>query len=226
MNEEQVTETSADAEDFTAETQEEQKFTQQDIDRIVKERLVRERNKILKQYEDVDVDRYRQLLQEQEAKEQEEQVKRGEFEKILKSTVEKKDAQLQQLQNELQSIKVDGSLLNAASANKAINPKQVVKLLKEQIRLTPTGEVEVVDDNGSVRYNDSGEAMTPEQLVKTFLNENPHFVSAGPSGAGTQSVVADSRGSVGAFDMNNLNMSNPEHRKLFKQHMKSKGIQV
>ena len=108
MNEEQVTGEPTVEQDFTAETQEGNKgFTQEDIDRIVKERLNRERSKILKQYEGVDVDRYRALLDAEEKKAQEEQVKRGEFEKILQSTVQKKDTTIAQLQNELKAIKVD-----------------------------------------------------------------------------------------------------------------------
>ena len=52
MNDIQETGTPTVEPDFTAETQEvNSKFTQEDIDRIVKERLVRERSKILKQYE-------------------------------------------------------------------------------------------------------------------------------------------------------------------------------
>ena len=92
MNEEQVTGSPTVETDFTAETQETKAgFTQEEIDRIVKERLGRERQKILKQYEGVDVEKYRALLDAEEKKAIEEQNKRGEFEKVLQSTVSKKD---------------------------------------------------------------------------------------------------------------------------------------
>lgn len=228
MNEEQVTDTPAveDKQDFTAETQETKTFTQEDLDSIVKDRLARERSKLLKKYEGVDVEKYNQLITEQEQKEQEEQAKRGEFEKILKSTVEKKDGVISQLQQELQSIKVDGNLLNAASNRKAVNPQQVVRLLKDQIRLSETGEVEVLDDSGSARYTDKGTAMSVDDLVEDFLTSNPHFKMANPGGTGSTGNVADTKGTPGKFDVNNLDMNNPKDRELYKQHMKSKGIRI
>jgi len=228
MNEEQVTDTPAveDKQDFTAETQETKTFTQEDLDSIVKDRLARERSKILKKYEGVDVEKYNQLITEKEQKEQEEQAKRGEFEKILKSTVEKKDSVISQLQQELQNIKVDGNLLNAASSRKAVNPQQVVRLLKDQIRLSETGEVEVLDDSGSPRYTEAGKAMGVDELVEEFLTTNPHFRIANPGGTGSTGNVADSKGTPGKFDVKNLNMNNPKDRELYKEHMKSKGIRI
>lgn len=227
MNDEQVTAQPAVEQDFTAETQEGNKgFTQEDIDRIVKERLTRERSKILKQYEGVDVEKYRQFLEAEEKRQHEEQVKKGEFEKILQTTVSKKDTMIQQLQKELQAIKVDGTLLNAASSRKAVNPQQVVRLLKDQIRLNEAGEVEVLDDTGSVRYSDKGTALTVEDLVQEFLTTNPHFVNAGPSGTGSQSVVAKANGQMGGTDISKLDMNSASDRKVYKELMKSKGIRL
>lgn len=224
MNEEQVTGEPI-AEELQAESQE-KGFTQEELDRIVKDRLSRERGKILKQYEGVDVERYRQLLEADEAKQHEEHAKRGEFEKILQSTVSKKDSTIQQLQKELQAIKVDGSVLNAASGRKAVNPQQVVRLLKDQIRLNERGDVEIIDDQGTIRYSDEGSAMTVDQLVGEFLSTNPHFVSAGPTGTGSHSAVAKANGNLGSPDVNNLNMNDPKDRAVYREHMKSKGIRI
>lgn len=226
MNEEQVTGEPTVENDFTAENQAKQGFSQEDIDRIVKERLVRERSKILKQYEGVDVDKYRSLLEAEEKKQLEEQTKRGQFEEILKTTVGKKDQAIQQLQKELQAIKVDGAVLNAASGRKAVNPQQVVRLLKDQIRLGDSGSVEVLDDSGSIRYNDNGNPMTAEELVSEFLSANPHFVAAGPSGTGSQSSVASANGKLGVPDVSKLDMNDPAQRAIYKEHMKSKGIRI
>jgi len=226
MNEEQVTGEPTVENDFTAENQGKQGFTQEDIDRIVKERLVRERGKILKQYEGVDVDKYRSLLEAEEKKQMEEQTKRGEFEKILQTTVGKKDQTIQQLQKELQAIKVDGAVLNAASGKKAVNPQQVVRLLKDQIRLGDSGSVEVLDETGSIRYSDTGAPMTAEELVSEFLSANPHFVSGGLSGTGSQSSIANANGKVGIPDVSKLDMNDPAHRAIYKEHMKSKGIRI
>lgn len=210
--------------DFTTETQDRTGFTQEDVDRIVKERLTRERSKILKQYEGIDVERYKELTAKEDQLKLEQEKARGNFEKVLQETVSKKDSAIQQLQRELQAIKVDGSLLSAASGRKAINPQQVVRLLKDNIRLTATGEVEVVDEQGNVRYTDAGSAMSAEDLVNEFLNTNPHFVSAGPSGSGSQSSIAQNK--LGVIDPAKLNMNDPKDRAIYREHMKSKGIKI
>lgn len=214
--------------DFTAESQEETKtFSQDDLDRIVKDRLDRERKKITKQYEGVDVSKYREMMQAEEEARLEQQKARGEFEKVLQETVAKKDTAISQLQTELHSIKVDGALLNAASAGRAVNPQQVVSLLKNKTRLSETGDVEVLDDTGNVRYTDQGVAMNTNDLVNEFLQQNPHFISAGPNGSGAQSNIANSSQSTpGKLDVSSLNMNDPEHRKIYKEHMKSKGIRM
>ena len=226
MEEQEVTGVSAVSQDIEAENQERRGFTQDELDRIVKERLSRERSKILKQYEGVDVDLYRQMLDQQQQKEQEEQAKRGEFEKILQTTVSKKDTEIQRLVGELKAIKVDGSLLNAASQGKAINPQQVARLLKDQIRLNESGEVEIIDDSGTVRYTDEGTMMSVDHLVREFLQTNPHFVNAGPSGTGSVSKVANANGNMGVPDVSKLNMNNPSDRKLYKEYMNTKGIRI
>jgi len=203
-------------------------FTQDDIDKIVRERLQREQKRWEKKYGDVDVDRYRQLMEKEENDRIEQQKARGEFEEILKTTVQKKDQAYQELQRQLTEIKVDGNLLNAASSRRAINAQQVSQLLRNQVRLGDTGEAEVVDSNGNVRYTDNGTAMTVDQLVDDFLKANPHFCSAGPSGSGSQSNVSDSgsRKGLGNIDTSQLNMNNPEDRKIYQQYMKQRGIRI
>ena len=215
-------------ENIAAENQEQTEskaFSQEDVDRILKDRLDRERKRFEKKFADVDVEKYRELMEREENARIEEQKKRGEFEDILKSTVAKKDSQISELQQQLHSIKVEGSLLNAASAKRAINPQQVVALLNNQIRLGDTGDAEVIDANGQVRYTDQGTAMTPEQLVEEFLQANSHFVSAGPSGSGPQSSVANSS-RVASVDVSSLDMNNPDDRKIYKDIMKKKGIRI
>lgn len=203
-------------------------FTQDDVDKIVRERLDRERKRFEKKYGDVDVDRYRELTQREEDERLEQQKQRGEFEKILQETVAKHKNEYSALQQQLTEIKVDGSLLNAASSNRAINAQQVSALLRNQVRLGDTGEAEVIDNNGNVRYTDDGMPMSVDNLVESFLRDNPHFVSAGPSGTGSASNVSDngSRKGMGNIDPSQLNMNNPEDRKIYQEYMKSRGIRI
>lgn len=202
----------------------EQKFSQADIDKIVADRIARERRKFEKKYEGVDVDQYKELTAKQE-KEREDRLKaKGEFEKILKETVDKNRATIETLQNQISSIKVDGALVDTASKYRAISPNQVVKLLKEQVRLNESGDVEVVDaKTGQTRYGDDGTHLTIDSLVKEFITENPHFVAAGPAGSGSTSKVGDS-GAGETLDISKLDMSNAEHRKIYAEYRKKSGI--
>ena len=216
-NEQQVTE--------TQEAPKENLLSQDEVNRIIAERVQRERAKFEKKYSGVDLDLYNQMVEEKEALRQEELKKRGEFEELLKSQAEKFNGKIQQYQSELTSIKVDGALLNEASANRAVNPQQVVQLLKGSVRLNEAGTVDVIDANGQVRYDDNGNPLQVSKLVNEFLTANPHFVSAGPNGSGTgqgvgkQSPVVDN-------DVTKLNMENPEHRKRYAEIMRAKGVRI
>lgn len=189
-------------------------FTQSDVDRIVEDRIARERKRLDKRFEGVDLNRYQQMVEAEEQRQLAEQKKRGEFDNILKQTVEKKDSVIASLQRELQNIKVDGALVNAASQYKAVNPQQVVKLLKDQVRLGDAGDVEVVDPaSGQVRYSEQGDPLNIDLLVQEFLATNPHFKQASPGGTGSKSNT--NVNTDGRVDINSLDMKNPSHRALY-----------
>lgn len=200
-------------------------LSQDDVNRIVAERVAREKAKFEKKYANVDLDLYNNLVEQQEAQRQQELEKRGEYEKLLKDQAEKFNSKINTYQQELHSIKVDGTLLNEASSQKAVNPQQVVSLLKNQVKLNDAGGVDVVDSNGQVRYDDNGEPLKPATLIKEFLNANPHFVQAGPSGSGTGQGVGK-QPPVVENDISKLNMENPEHRKQYAEIMRSKGVRL
>lgn len=167
-------------------------FTQDDLERIVEQRLMRERKKYEKKLEGVDLDEARRLLEEKERAEIERQKEKGEFEKVLQQLAEKKDSEINQYKTKLQEIQVDGALINAASQHGAVSPDQVVALLKNKTRLGDDGSVEILDNDGSVRYNDSGTPMQVNELVSEFLTANPHFVKASPSGTGSKGAAGGS----------------------------------
>ena len=198
-------------------TQDKSNFTQEQLERVVEERLARQRRTILKKYEGVDVSRYNDLVEEQETREKEAALKRQEFDTVLKTTVDKKDTTIQQLQSELHGIKVEGALLNAASAKRAIKPDQVVNLLRSNIRLADDGQVEVTDEKGVVRYTDDGSLMSVDGLVEEFLTTNSHFITGNSAGSGSTSN-SKPNGFAGELNMENLanlDMTNPDHRKIY-----------
>ena len=221
------TETTASPNEQQVATQEvkEQTLSQDDVNRIVAERVARERAKFEKKYSNVDLDHYNNLVEKEEARKQEELEKRGEYEKLLKEQAEKFSGKIQQYESELHSIKIDGALLNEASANKAVNPQQVVQLLKGQVKLNEAGAVDVVDANGQVRYDEKGEPIKVSSLVNEFLTANPHFVQAGPSGSGTGQGVGR-QASVVENDVTKLDMNNPTHREQYRKIMNERGVRI
>lgn len=206
-----------DSKQQTPETEVSKTYTADEFNNAMASVRKKTETNVLKKFEDVDVTRYRELVQKEEEMKLEEQKKRGEFEKVLKETAEKKDQDIQQLRSQLNSVKVDGALLNSASKHKAINPEQVVRLVKENVRLNDAGDVEVIGDNGAPRYTESGELMQPDQYIQEFLTQNTHFVQAGPSGSGATSNTNSK--SVQEVDPTTLDLNDPEQRKIYKELM-------
>lgn len=201
-------------------------FTQQELEKQIHMRLERERAKYDKKYAGIDVDHYQKLVEKEEKARQTELEKRGEFEKLLKEQAEKFNAKIQQYQSELHSIKVDGALLSEASNLKAVNPTQVTQLLKGQLKLSEAGTVDVIDTKtGQVRYNEAGDPLQVKDLVSEFLQANPHFVSAGPSGSGTGQGIGKQKTLVDN-DITKLDLTKPEQRAQYKQLMQARGVKI
>ncbi len=168
-----------------APAQESKTYTQEDMDRVVSDRLARERRKFEKQLDGINLEEARQIMLEREQAQIERQKEKGEFEQVLKQTVEKKDQEIAKLNAALHSTKIDGALLTAANKHNAIDSEQVATLLRHSIRLSDDGMVEVIDANGAVRYNDNADPLTIDEAVSEFLTASPHFVRASQGGAGT-----------------------------------------
>jgi hypothetical protein len=166
-------------------TQDSKTYTQEDMDRVISDRLARERKKFEKQLDGIDINEARQIMLEREQAQIERQKEKGEFEQVLKQTVEKKDQEIAKLNAALHSTKVDGALLTAANKHNAIDSEQVATLLRNRVRLSDDGMVEVIDDNGTVRYNDNADPLSIDEAVSEFLTASPHFVRATAGGAGT-----------------------------------------
>jgi hypothetical protein len=204
--------------DTAAPAQEETKmFRQEDVDKIVAERVQRERAKFEKKYSDVNLDEYRSMVADRERKELEAKKQRGEFEKILEETVGKKDGVIQDLQKQIHSIKVEGALLNAASSKRAVNPKQVTQLLQSSVKLTETGDVEVLDESGSPRYNDAGKLLSVDEYVSEWLTANPHFVASTPGGSGSSNNVA-ANNTGDKIDISKLDMTRRSDREIYAKY--------
>jgi ribonucleotide reductase alpha subunit len=191
-------------------------YTQEEVDNMMARMKGSLQKKLLKPYEDLgDPEQLRSIKTEYEQRQQEQQIKRGEFEKTLQDLAAKKDAEIQKRDSIIKEYKVNTPLLSAAAEFRAVAPEQVKALLSSQVRLNEHGEVEVVDNKGAVRYNDAGEPLGVGHLVREFLDLNPHFVQPTPSTTNARSNV--NAGNPGSVDISKLDMKNPEHRKLYAQ---------
>lgn len=198
-------------------------YTQEEVDNMMARMKGSLTKKLLKPYEDLgDPEELRVLREEAAKKQQEQQIKRGEFEKTLQELAARKDAEIQKRDSVIKEYKVNTPLLSAAAQYRAVNAEQVKALLTPQVRLNQDGEVEVVDNKGSVRYTDSGEPLGVADLVREFLDSNPHFVQANPATTNTRSSVANT--GPGRIDISKLDMKNPDHREIYRQYRKENGI--
>lgn len=192
----------------------ERTYTQREVDDMMARMKSTVAKKVLKPYEDLgDPEELRTIKTSWQQKQQEEQIKRGEFEKILQDMASKKDAEIQKRDNLIREFKVEQPLVTLAAKYRSVNPEQVKTLLKSNLRLNADGEVEVTDSKGAVRYDDDGTPLSVDKYVKEFLDANPHFVGATPATTHTNGNI--SKVNSDSFDLSKLDLTRPEHRKLY-----------
>ena len=221
---EQTTETKEEEAPQVQETPQAQTFTQEEVNNIVERRLAKERGSMYKKLGVDDIDVAINAVKTQKEAEEKQRIQKGEFEEILKTRTQEHQKEKSELENQLRDIKINKSLLESASKHKAINASQVVDLLKNDIKLNETGNVEILDKNGIARYNKQGELLTTDELVQEFLTQNPHFVSATPSGSGSVSNV-DRQELNKPLNLSELNFNNPEDRKKYAEYKKQRDSQ-
>ena len=189
-----------------------QTFTQEQLDNIIKTRLEAEKSKYEKKLQEEEKQKAEILKQKQ----LEEAKTKQDLEKIMQERLSEKDSELQRVKDQIKKEKVDNSILSVASSNKAISPAQVVALLKNEVKYTDDGRIEVVDNNSNVRYNANGELLTIEDRVKEFLDSNPHFRQGSLSGSGSQSSIGGN--TVKPFNLQDLDLTKPEDRKAYAEY--------
>ena len=199
----------------------EKKYNIDQVNEMVKSRLAQERSQVYKKLGVDDLDIAVNAIKVQKEAEEKQKIQKGEFEEILKNKTQEWNKERSNLESQLRDIKINKSLLESASKNKAINADQVVSLLQSQIKLNESGNVEILDKNGLPRYNSNGELLTTDEFVQEFLTQNPHFVSATPSGSGTVSNV-DRQELNKSLNIGELDMNNPEDRKKYAQYRKQR----
>lgn len=171
--------------------------------------------RLSKQWEDLgDPEELRNIKQDYERRKTEEAKKRGEFDKIIQQLAETKDAEIRKRDEIIRSYTIDLPLVDTAAQLGAVNPSQVKQLLKPYVRMNDAGEVEVLDDKGSVRYSDRGTPFGVKDLVNEFLESNLHFRAAGPA-------TSNGRSNIGQvpekLDPSKFNMKDAKQRQLYRE---------
>ena len=210
------TETPKEEPKVEVEKAKEMTFTQAQLDNIIKSRLDAEQKKHQRTLDDA-------KKAEQEAfkeKEVKEAKSKAELEKLMQQRISEKDTEILKYKNEIKKERIDNSIMSVASKNNAINPSQVVSLLKDAIKLNDDGRVEILDNNSNIRYNEKGNLLTIEEKVKEFLQANPHFSVSGKSGTGSQSSVEGK--TVKPFNIQDIDMSKPEDRAKYAEYRKER----
>ena len=191
-------------------------FTQAQLDNIIKSRLDAEQKKHQRMLDDA------KKKEEDAAKEKlvKEAKSKAELEKLMQQRIAEKDTEILKYKNEIKKERIDNSIMSVASKHNAINPSQVVSLLKDTVKLNDDGRVEILDNNSNIRYNEKGNLLTIEEKVKEFLQANPHFSVSGKSGTGSQSSVEGK--TVKPFNIQDLDMSKPDDRAKYAEYRKER----
>jgi hypothetical protein len=203
-------------EEVKVEATKEQTFTQAQLDNIIKSRLDAEQKKHQRTLDDAKKAE-QDALKEKEVKEAK---SKAELEKLMQQRISERDTEVLKYKNALKEEKIDNNLLSVVSQNQAINPKQVVALLKDEIKLNDDNRVEILDNNSNIRYNEKGNLLTIEERVREFLQANPHFSVSGKSGTGSQSSVEGK--TVKPFKIQDLDLGKEEDRKRYAEYRKER----
>ena len=202
------------------ETKESKEEGQALIDKTIKDRLHRQKRRTLEDLGVSDLDEAKEIIARSKEAEEKRKLEAGKFEEVRQSLVDSHKKELQKLQNELRDEKIDKQLIQSASSNRAINPNQVKDLLKNNVRLNEEGRAEILDKDGTTRYNKEGKPLTIDEFVSEFMTQNAHFQVATPSGSGSVGNV----GKVNAqtFNLADLDMTNPDDRKRYAEYRKER----
>lgn len=202
---------------------------QAEIDRIVSERLSREREQNTKRLKALGFESW-EALEQHRAKQSEEASKAEEAErtrlaeqqqfKTLYETEKKKreereaelSRQLQELTGkhtstvaQMRAERAQRELVAAASAAGAVAPDQIAALLQSRVSADEQGALVVLGADGKPATDGKGGALSVGALVSEFVAKNPHFARAAPGvGAGGQSPS----GSAGPVDLKKVLASN------------------
>lgn len=160
-------------------------FSQADLDRIVQQRVARER--------EASERRMLELLgfdSVEAAKQAAEERKRAREQKMLDEKkyaelIAERDAELEKLRGQYETERsrrvretLTRQVLQAATSAGAVNPEHVAELTRSNFRLAENGAVQVVNEAGEVMTDGRGNELTVQAFLNSWLEKYPHFQRA------------------------------------------------
>tara|TARA_R100001480_G_scaffold44_3_gene111 strand:+ start:1792 stop:2490 length:699 start_codon:yes stop_codon:yes gene_type:complete len=197
---------------------EEKTYNQAQIDNMIKARLEQEKAKNQRML-DEQKKKDEELLKEKQIQEAK---TKADIENLMKQRIQEKDQEILNYKNMIKKEKIDNSVMSVASRMNAVNPQQIVELMKSNIKLSDDNRIEILDKHNNIRYNDKGELLTIEESVKEFLDANPHFSQGSKAGVGSQSSIEGK--TVKPFNIQDLDMSKPEDRLKYSEYRKKRDM--
>ena len=171
---------------------------QDDVNRIIEQRLARERQQYQAQLSDLgfkDLDEVAKLKKAQAEREKQELEDRQQYKELAEKIRAEKDEELRKRDDEINSLRsrylstqAERFIVSAATKHHAVAPDQVAQLVRGDIRIDDDGHAYVVDQQGNRRTDGKGGDLTVDAYVEQFLTNNPHFKRAAAGlGAGGRS---------------------------------------
>ena len=189
-------------------------FTQDELNAILAKTKSQLEKKLTSKYADLgEPEELRDIVTNYRKQQQDLDLKKGNFEKIVSELNAKTAAEIAKRDSIIREFKLEQPLMNYAAQYRSVNPAQVKQLLRNNLRLNEEGDVEVLDEKGTVRYSEKGKPLSVEQYVQEWLQSNPHFVSATPATTNTNGGVRDN--SPGPVDLGSLDLTRSDHRKIY-----------
>lgn len=189
--------------------------SQEEINRIVQQRLERERKKFDEKIESLgfkSFDEIADLKRQQKEREEKELEDQQKYKELLEKTRSEKDAELAKLREQLQKTQstyrqttAERQILEAAAAAEAVAPAQVASLLRGNVQVDDEGKSFVVGPGGERMTDGKGNELSVEAYVKTFIEENPHFQRAASGRGAGGSPPGKGGAGPGGFDPSKRN---------------------
>ena len=148
----------------------------------------------LKQFEGMDPVKYAEIMEKHHKDS-------GDFE-TLKTNLNEKFAASEKassekygtLEGKYKNLVIDQGILGIASELNAINPAEVVDLLRANVKLSEDGAPMIMDGE-TERTDGKGGKLSLKAYVEGFLSERPHHVKPGKPGSGSHgNQGGDSKG--------------------------------